>query len=442
MTVRLCLPRTRNPEVKSTRRSLRCFADRGIFPSSITRAPHRPGSRRGSIASRRSGSFIRPSVSYSRARSSQDLLQSPASGVFIADSEEELSPTLEHRPLPPARVGSYQPAVSSPRRFDSKRKHRQSSTRGQDGYFDQRGRSYRDEDDVAGSPSSPLKGNALSKIASYMGFGRQDGDEPGDEEEGLTRRRRSSTRSRRESFDSQDSRQRSPSPSSSGWGLSDEDDDFSDRPEGEEGYTSSLADDTSLPPQSRPGSPSLPLIPKTGDDIFGERGRLSEDMEPKDFASTTVPSRQTILLPDEDLSIRFTCYQTDPLRRILWLLGCVVSLGALGLVGRWIPRTWVRFCGKETAFDEAKEGAWLVVEVSMMPSSPRRRTSVLTAADSLWRSPHHRPADHPVSLPLIHRLPPSHRARRDVLPHGFCQRQRAHERRRIPLLSSDSDSRT
>jgi cation-transporting ATPase 13A3/4/5 len=92
---------------------------------------------------------------------------------------------------------------------------------------------------------------------------------------------------------------------------------------------------------------------------------MSEDFEPKDFASTTVPSRQTILLPDEDLSIRFTCYRTDPFRNLLWWLGCIFTFGILGLVGRWVPRTWVRFCGKETAFDEAKEGSWLVVEVSL-----------------------------------------------------------------------------
>lgn len=320
------------------------------------------------MASRRSDSFIRPGAGYHR-RSSQDVPQSPASGVFVADSDGEISPTFEHRALPPARAGSSSHGgMASPRRFEGKRKHRAPSA-AHEGYFDRRGR---DDEEEGGSPSSPVKGNALSKIVSYMGrFGRHDEDE-GDEEEGPSRRRRSSSRTRR-SFDSQDSRPRSDSGSSSGWGLSDEDEDFSDRPEGEEGYTSSLADDTSLPPQSRPGSPSMPLIPGTGDDIFGERGgRLSEDVEPKDFASTAVPSRQTVILPDEDLSIRFTCYRTDPFRRLIWWAGCIVTFGILGLIGRWVPRTWVRFCGKETAFDEAKEGSWLVVEVSFMISPCER----------------------------------------------------------------------
>ena len=70
------------------------------------------------------------------------------------------------------------------------------------------------------------------------------------------------------------------------------------------------------------------------------------------------------MLPDEDLSIRFTGYRTDPIRNFLWWTGCILSLGILGLIGRWVPKVWVKFCGKEVAFDQAKEGSWLVVEVS------------------------------------------------------------------------------
>ncbi|EIW73562.1 hypothetical protein TREMEDRAFT_67419 [Tremella mesenterica DSM 1558] len=84
--------------------------------------------------------------------------------------------------------------------------------------------------------------------------------------------------------------------------------------------------------------------------------------EAKDFASVAVPSRQTVLLPDEDLSIRFTGYRTDPLRSAIWWAGCFFTFGGLGLLGRWIPSIWVGFCGKETAFDEAREGSWLMVE--------------------------------------------------------------------------------
>ena len=330
--------------------------DPGIFPTSSTRAPIRAGSRRASIASRTSGSFIRPTGLYSRqSGSQQDVLQSPTSGVFAADSEDE-SPTEYQLP---ARMNSFQAngAMSSPkvgRRKDSRRRSRAQST--QDGYFAPRdiypgrGRTSIDQDQEEGggvsvSPARPS--TTLARIASYMGFRSEV-----DEESGL---RRSSMSRSRASMDTRPSR--SPSRSSSGWGLSDEDEEMSDQGEG---YSSSLADDTSLPPQSRPTSPSLPLVPATGDGIFGEPSR---NEEPKDFASVSVPSRQTILLPDEDLSIRFTCYRTDPLRNSFWWLGCILSIGGLGLLGRWVPSVWVRFCGKETAFDEAKEGSWLVVEV-------------------------------------------------------------------------------
>lgn len=292
-----------------------------------------------------------------RRTSSQDILRSP---VFVAESDDEaVSPILQGRPLAPRHnSGHAGPSGSTPRRHGRRRSRATSNA--QDGYFPSKRRhrdsNEYDSDGSPESPSSPVKETTLSKLAQYMGFGR---DEAGDEEEGMLRRR-SSSRSRRGSFASQGS-YRPASEDSSGWGLSDEDDDWSDRPEGEEGYTSSLADDTSLPPQSRPGSPNLPLVPLPGDGIFGDPARGIEE-EPKDFSSIAVPSRQTILLPDEDLSIRFTCYSTDPFRRFVWLVGCFLSLGILGLIGRWIPRTWVRFCGQETAFEDAKDGAWLVVE--------------------------------------------------------------------------------
>lgn len=236
----------------------------------------------------------------------------------------------------------------------------------QQGYF-----GYRPEhDSPAGSPenvvspiaSSPHRqSNAFGRIASFIGFAR--------DEEGRHSRRPSFSRerSRDRSYTSSQGEGSGSEMSSEDWGYNDDDSDASSshRASGEEGYTSSLADDTSLPPNSRPGSPHLPLIPASSDAVFGERSHDPE-FEPKDFASTTVPSRQTILLPDEDLSIRFTGYRTDPFRNAVWWLGCILSFGILGLIGRWIPSTWVKFCGKETAFDDAKEGSWLVVEVSML----------------------------------------------------------------------------
>lgn len=173
-------------------------------------------------------------------------------------------------------------------------------------------------------------------------------------------------------------RSTSPTPTDSGsenWGYTshgDEDDadtysNVSERTDGNS-YSSSLADDTSLPPQSRPTSPTIPLLPSDG--IFGDPVSHAHHDEPiLDFAPCTSSSRQTIILPDEDLTIRFTCYSSDPFRNALWWVACVLSFGILGLVGRWIPSVWVRWSGKETAFTDAKAGSWLVVEVSGQPHS-------------------------------------------------------------------------
>lgn len=321
---------------------------------------HRPESRRGSVASRNSDSYNRP---YAGRTASQVDIQTPGS-VFQLDSEDEDDdwPGMSSR----AR-GSYHDYPASPTtvaRRESRRKGKTPSSatmgyRDSEDYFSSRPAGDREALNGTTPGTSPTKpSTTIGKLVASF-FPRNEG---GDEEAG----QRSRHGSRRPSVSSSRSG-RSASPSSSeGWGYRDDDADtysqVSDRPEGEEGYTSSLADDTSLPPQSRPGSPTLPLIPSGPDGIFGEPGH-AEGFEPKDFDSTTVPSRQTVVLPDEDLSIRFTGYRTDPFRRTVWWIGCILTFGGLGLLGRWIPSIWVKFCGKETAFDEAKEGSWLMVEV-------------------------------------------------------------------------------
>ncbi|WVQ96650.1 hypothetical protein IAU59_003756 [Kwoniella sp. CBS 9459] len=350
--------------------------DNGIVPSSITRTHMRPGSRRASIASRTSRTSFnigRPSGSFRRQNSSQnDVLQSPSSGVFMVDSEDE----GEHTGGPSARQGRHYRKES---RRQSRAQSAQQIQQQVGSYFAHRADEYpespgayaSDRDNYEPvSPISPARpSTTLGRIASYIGLSRTEAD---DEETGRGHHRRRShshSRSRRGSDASdRDSYPRSHSPSTSEeddwYGDEDDADSYgSGREDGEEGYTSSLADDTSLPPQSRPTSPSMPLVPSATDGIFGEPGsRPYEAIEPKDFVSVAVPSRQTVVLPDEDLSIRFTCYRTDPFRNALWWMACILTFGALGLVGRWVPKIWVRFLGKETAFDEAKEGSWLVVE--------------------------------------------------------------------------------
>lgn len=328
-------------------------------------------SRRPSIDSRRSNSYTRP---HGGPGASPEFLNSPSSGVFAADSEDE----GEARGSGIQMRGGESWQLPSPR-AETRRESRRNG-RGRTGSAAIRDSRHIPSNDYFGSrpsgeatsplisPSSPVRPTttALGRIASYMGFGHGDQE---DEETGRRGRRMSGSRSPRRSFGtSAPSRSRSPSrESSEGWGYRESDvdtySDVSDRASGEEGYTSSLADDTSLPPQSRPGSPTLPLVPNGGDGIFGDSGRGGE-FEPKDFEEAMVPSRQTVLLPDEDLSIRFTGYRTDPFRNALWWIGCILTFGVLGLLGRWVPSVWVRFCGKEVAFDEAKDGSWLVIEVS------------------------------------------------------------------------------
>ena len=356
--------------------------DRGIYPSSTTRAPMRPGSRRASIVSRNSSSYNRPSFAYHRHSSTQaDVLHSPTSGVFVADSEDEgmggqpplISPFSPSSPI----------AGPSNRRVDGRRRSKAPMAASyREDYF-RRARAPSDDgddlphaDDMPQSPSRP--NTTLGMLASFIGLNHQDHDE----EANVGQRRSTSlSQSRQGSFaSSRPSRPRSSSVSSSErWGYESGD---TGETEQAESYSSSLADDTSLPPQSRPGSPSIPLIPSASDGIFGDPSR-GDTSEPKDFASVAVASRQTILLPDEDLSIRFTCYRTDPLRNVLWWLGCILSLGALGLLGRWVPSVWVRWCGKETTFEDAKSGAWLVVEVStsvVCILTRRHRTATCTSS--------------------------------------------------------------
>lgn len=231
-----------------------------------------------------------------------------------------------------------------------------------------------DEPDEAAGLRSP---GILPRIASAFGFGKLD-DKP---DEGLGRRRSRSiasrgARSRRSSHVSSRSRGESAGASeymsdgTESWGYTSNEDDqdtsslISERGEGgEEGYSSSLADDTSLPPNSRPSSPPMPLLPSDG--IFGDpRPELQNAQISEPFAGTDTTYRQTIVLPDEDLKIRFTGYVTDTLKSIIWFIGCVLSFGILGLIGRWVPKTWIGWVGKATDFSNRKDGAWAVVEVS------------------------------------------------------------------------------
>ncbi|GAA94241.1 uncharacterized protein L969DRAFT_86359 [Mixia osmundae IAM 14324] len=116
-----------------------------------------------------------------------------------------------------------------------------------------------------------------------------------------------------------------------------------------------------------------------GDPLFGESrvdiGELSEDGDDEpaineDLSSTAdntlfgrkprlLASRQSVYIVDEDLQILFVGWGQKTYKRILWFSGCILSIGILWLIGRWIPRWWLQGRGKERDFARAD---FIVVE--------------------------------------------------------------------------------
>lgn len=127
----------------------------------------------------------------------------------------------------------------------------------------------------------------------------------------------------------------------------------------------------SYPPSPTP-SISLPLL--SGDQLFGNETRIDIDLESLDPPPPGAPSRQTIYLTDEDVTLRFVGYEVLTWHSWAWRLACVLSLGTLGLIGHWFPRLWLRWVAKEKAFKELLSGI-IVIEVCCDPSSFRATSS-------------------------------------------------------------------
>ena len=115
---------------------------------------------------------------------------------------------------------------------------------------------------------------------------------------------------------------------------------------------------------SQPPSPtaSLPLL--SNDHIFDDTRIDMEDLARSSSPRPPPgpPSRQRIHLADEDTTVRFLGYEIMLWRKRLWTLCCVVTFGALGLVGHWFPRVWLRWAAREKAFKDIDDGL-VVVEV-------------------------------------------------------------------------------
>ncbi|KAN0109276.1 P-type ATPase [Russula decolorans] len=126
---------------------------------------------------------------------------------------------------------------------------------------------------------------------------------------------------------------------------------------------SSLASEgtfSSYPPSPTP-SASLPLL--SGDQFFGNETRIEMDFEPLDPPPPGAPSRQTIYLADEDVTLRFVGYEVLRWHSWAWWLACVLSLGILGLLGHWFPRLWLHYVAREKAFKELSDG-FVVIETT------------------------------------------------------------------------------
>ena len=156
------------------------------------------------------------------------------------------------------------------------------------------------------------------------------------------------------------------------WGYSSQEEDSSSSDELLEAGADVINSSSEVDYGSAPPSPtgSLPFL--SNDPIFGDT-RI--DMDNDNFSSTSLPppppgppSRQHIHLVDEDTTVRFLGQEIIRHRQRLWTLGSVLTIGALGLIGHWFPRVWLRWVARERAFRNTHNG-FILVEVTI--SVPR-----------------------------------------------------------------------
>ncbi|KAJ7178426.1 hypothetical protein C8R43DRAFT_973384 [Mycena crocata] len=152
------------------------------------------------------------------------------------------------------------------------------------------------------------------------------------------------------------------------WGYSSGEEDSSDESDSGRSIGTNMSIPASMEYDSEPPSPGnasqgLPLL--ASDQVFGIPGEARIGMDISfallDAPPPGPPSRQTIYIPDEDNTIRFVGYETIWWRHWLWIFGCIITLGALGLLGHWFPQLWLRWVAHEKAFQDAA-GGFVVVE--------------------------------------------------------------------------------
>lgn len=216
-------------------------------------------------------------------------------------------------------------------------------------------------------PSTPPpRSGVFDNIASLFGRTPQT-DPPNRRRFSLSQRStgsisRYSRRSRRSDAGSEHALDTEDEDSEERWGYTSGEEDMSDESDSGRSIGSipaSMEYDSDSPPS--PTTQTLPLL--ASDQIFGGEGRIDMDISFAllDEPPPGPPSRQTIYIPDEDNTIRFVGYETIWWRHLLWRIGCIITFGALGLLGHWFPQFWLRWVACEKAFRDETNG-FVVVE--------------------------------------------------------------------------------
>lgn len=296
-----------------------------------------------------------------------------------------------------SRVGSRRPSMESRRTVQSTAVRSEGSdgggpveAEGEGLLFQSRHRKGEDSDDDE-DEEGRRKGGVFGGIAAALGFGSSRVADEEDDPSGQYGRSFSSQRSRpslRHRSSSRSHRSARSEALSDGdlsddnWGYSSNEDDSDSARSVTSSQGSIRSENNDLIPLHRsnrhpesPSEPTIPLLPQ--DPVFSSSSAHHHEVDSArnasqtgetfafpEIASAHVGSRQIISLPDEDLSILFTGYETVRWKEFVWWIGVVLSAGILGLVGRWVPGLWVRWVGKETNFAEETKGQrWLLVEV-------------------------------------------------------------------------------
>ncbi|WFD35064.1 hypothetical protein MCUN1_001912 [Malassezia cuniculi] len=118
---------------------------------------------------------------------------------------------------------------------------------------------------------------------------------------------------------------------------------------------------------------------------------LDDDAKPSVWLDRTSRSKQQVYLADEDTLIHVIGYRTRYTRMLLYMVACVVSLGIVPLVFRWLPRLKLRHLYQEVDFVEAEfvvvENQWGDMSIEQFSKMPFARPMSVVFPPSLTEPP-------------------------------------------------------